>query len=99
MPTFDESWSGRLRVIGDLERPDHWYLTPEDQCAFFVDYTARAGYGASTTNQLILNLKKKPELAETPQHGWKHRAIAESQRSSNGQRVQPPPAGRQPQPG
>lgn len=76
MTTFDESWSGRLRIIGDLERPDHWYLTPQDSCAFFGEYTARAGYGHSSTNQLILNLKKKPELAGSPQYVWKGRAIS-----------------------
>jgi hypothetical protein len=75
MPTFDESWSGRLRVVGDLERPDHHHLTPQDSCAFFGEYTARAGWGHSSTNQLILNLKKKPELAQTPQYVWKGRAI------------------------
>lgn len=77
MPTFDESWSGRLRVIGDLERPDHWYLTADDSCAFFGEYTARAGYGHSSTNQLVHNLKKKPELAQTTQYAWKGRAIRE----------------------
>lgn len=77
MPTSDSSWSGRLRVVGDLERPDHWHLTPEDSCAFFGEYTARMGYAHSKTNQLIHNLKKKPELAQTPQYVWKRRAIQE----------------------
>jgi hypothetical protein len=75
MPTFDESWSGSLRIVGELERPDHWHLTADDSCAFFGEYTARAGFGHSSTNQLIHNLKKKPELAGTPQYVWKGRAI------------------------
>jgi hypothetical protein len=75
MTTFDESWSGRLRKVGELERPDHWFLTDQDDCVFFGEYTARAGYGHSSTNQLIHNLKKKPELAGTPQYVWKGRAI------------------------
>lgn len=75
MPTFDESWSGRLRKVGDLERPDHWHIAADDNCLFFGEYTARAGYGHSSTNQLVLNLKKKPELAGTPQYVWKGRAI------------------------
>jgi hypothetical protein len=75
MTTFDESWSGRLRKVGDLERPDHWFLTEADDCVFFGEYTARAGYGHSSTNQLIHNLKKKPELSGTPQYVWKGRAI------------------------
>lgn len=75
MTTFDESWSGQLRRVGDLERPDHWYLAAEDSCVFFGEYTARAGYGHSSTNQLIHNLKKSPELEGTPQFAWKGRAI------------------------
>jgi hypothetical protein len=75
MPTFDESWSGRLRVVGELERQDHWYLTPEDNCAFFGEYTARGGYGASSTNQIVHNLKKSPDLAGTQQYAWKARSI------------------------
>jgi hypothetical protein len=75
MPTLDASWSGSLRVVGDLERPDHWYLTEEDSCYFFGEYTARAGYGHSSTNQLIHNLKKKPCLRATPQWKWKGVAI------------------------
>lgn len=75
MPKLDASWTGKLRVIGDLERPDHWYLTDQGQCAFFGEYTARAGYGHSSTNQLIHNLKKSPDLAGTPQYVWKGRAI------------------------
>jgi hypothetical protein len=75
MPTFDESWSGKVRIIGDLERPDHIHLRSEDRCFFFGEYTARAGFGYSSTNQLILNLKKNPELAGTPQYVWKGRAI------------------------
>ena len=77
MPTFDESWSGRLRIIGDLERPDHWYLGPEDTCYFFGEYTARMGFGHSSTNQTIINLKKRPELAGTQQYKYKLRAIAD----------------------
>jgi predicted amidophosphoribosyltransferase len=74
MPTSDVSWSARLRVVGDLERPDHFYLTEQDRCAFFGEYTARAGHGHSSTNQLIHNLKKKPETRGTAQ--WKYKASA-----------------------
>jgi hypothetical protein len=84
MPTSDASWSGKARVIGDLERPDHWYLTAEDQCVFFGEYTARAGYGHSSTNQLIHNLKKSFELRGTPQWRWKEAAIRETGRAIAG---------------
>jgi hypothetical protein len=75
MPTSDVSWSAKLRVIGDLERPDHYYLTDQDVCAFFGEYTARAGFGHSLTNQVVHNLKKKPETRATPQWKYKVRAI------------------------
>lgn len=77
MPISDASWSAKLRTIGDLERPDHWHLRAEDDCTYFGDYTPRAGYGHSATNQLIQNLKKKPELRHTAQWPHKQRAIRE----------------------
>lgn len=77
MPTFDASWSGALRIVGDLERPDHWHLQVGDECAFFGEYTPRAGYKHSVTNQLVLNMKKKPSVARGT-YQWPHkvRAIA-----------------------
>lgn len=75
MPMSDVSWSGRLRIIGDLERPDHWHLEADDECAFFGEYTPREGWRYSATNQLILNLKKRPSVAKgTPQ--WPHKLKA-----------------------
>lgn len=71
MPTLDGSWSPTIRQIGDLERQDHWYLTPEHCCYFFGEYTARAGYSHSSTNQIIANIKKKPSLQGSPQ--WQHK--------------------------
>lgn len=75
MPTLDESWSPQIRKIGDLERGDHWHLTAEHDCHFFGEYTARAGYSHSSTNQIIHNLKKKPSLRATQQWPHKVRAI------------------------
>jgi len=77
MKTSDASWSGRLRVIGDLERPDHWHLTADDNRAFIGEYTARAGFGHSRTNSLISNLKKPPSTRGTPQWYYKGEAIRE----------------------
>jgi hypothetical protein len=77
MTTSDASWSSKLRIIGDLERSDHWHLTGEDKCAFFGEYTARAGYAHSFTNGLIANLKKKPSTRNTPQWRYKARAISD----------------------
>lgn len=75
MTTSDASWSHSLRQIGELERGDHWYLRDTDQCYFFGEYTAYAGFGHSQTNQLIVNLKKKPSLRDTPQWAYKTEAI------------------------
>lgn len=75
MTTSDDSWSGKLRLIGDLERPDHTFLTAEDTCWFFGEYTPRAGYAHSQTNGLINNLKKPVNTRGTPQWKYKERAI------------------------
>lgn len=77
MTTSDASWLGELRVIGDLERADHWHLTTDDECAFLGEYTARKGYAHSKTNQIITNLKKGLELRGTSQWPWKNKAIVE----------------------
>jgi len=60
-----------------LERPDHWHLTPEDDCAFIGEYTAGAAYSHSVTNGLIANLKKKPSTRNTGQWRYKLSAIAQ----------------------
>lgn len=78
MPTCDDSWTGSLRTVTDLERPDHHLLRPEDFCYFAGEYTPRAGFGASATNQLITNLKKRPSLRTTNQWPHKQRAIADA---------------------
>jgi hypothetical protein len=77
MVTLDESWTGALRVVGDLELPDHHYLDQNDQCYFMGAYTARASFGHSSTNQIIFNLKKSPLKRNT--YEWRHklRAIRE----------------------
>lgn len=81
MKTSDESWSGSLRQVGDLERPDHWYLTEQDVCYFFGEYTAHKGFAHSVTNQLIANLKKKPSTRDTPQWSYKTGAISRAARA------------------
>ena len=75
MTKSDESWSNKLRQIGDIERPDHSYLTPEHTCYFFGEYTARKGWQHSATNGIINNLKKSPKTRETWQWKYKARAI------------------------
>ena len=75
MTTSDARWSARFRLIGDLERQDHFYLAEADECYFLGEYTARAGFGHSTTNQIIANLKKSPLTRGTGQWQYKEREI------------------------
>lgn len=77
MTTSDASWSTSCRVIGELERPDHHYLTEQDECVFWGEYTSRAGFTHSKTNQLIQNLKKSPLVRGTAQWHYKDVAIRE----------------------
>lgn len=74
MTTSDESWSGRLRQIGELERRDHWHLVESDVCYFFGEYTPYKGYSHSKTNQIISNLKKPLSVKATSQ--WPHKLAA-----------------------
>ena len=65
----------RLTKIDDLTRPDHTFLDAGDSCFFLGEYTARAGYAASATNDLINNLKK-PMSYRTRPNVWKHKERA-----------------------
>jgi len=68
----------RLTKIDDLARPDHFYLTPTDECYFLGEYTARKGYAFSATNQLILNFKKAMDKRNSAQWRYKEKAIEEA---------------------
>jgi hypothetical protein len=64
----------RFTAIDDLERDDHYYLTPDDKCIFLREYTARAGYQKGETNDLILNFKKT--LDRKGRAEWRYKEIA-----------------------
>jgi predicted amidophosphoribosyltransferase len=64
-----------LTKIDDLIRPDHGYLTSNDQCYFLGEYTARKGYSQSKTNQLVLNFKKGVDKQGKPEWKYKQQAI------------------------
>ncbi len=72
--TSDGSLSNNLRVIGELERPDHWHLNADDECYFFGDYTPGGGYSHSAANQLVINLKRHPKFRGKP--AWRHKVRA-----------------------
>src|SRR5450432_2571702 len=65
----------RLTKIDDLARPDHFYLTPADDCYFMGEYSARKGYAFSATNNLVLNFKKSVATRGRPEWQHKERAI------------------------
>jgi len=78
MMTSAATFPQRLTKIDDLARPDHFYLTPADECYFLGEYTARKGYAFSATNQLILNFKKSMDKRGTAQWRYKEKAIEEA---------------------
>ncbi|EMN8656223.1 hypothetical protein Q8W80_28070 [Pseudomonas aeruginosa] len=70
----------RLSIVGELEMADHYYLTPQDKCYFWGEYTpyehtGGQGWNFSPTNQLISNLKKKMDKKGAPGWGYKQKAI------------------------
>ena len=64
-----------LTRIDDLTFPDHYRLDATDECYFVGEYTARAGYSHSATNDLIHNLKKGMERKDRPEWRYKIWAI------------------------
>ncbi len=74
--TSDESWSSKLRRIGDYEKGEHSYLTEDDICLYFGEYTptgesGRPAWSLSKANSIVLNLKKSPSKKGTPE--WEHK--------------------------
>ena len=62
----------RLLQIDELQRPEHYFLTPEDDCFYYTEYTSDANFSYSPANDLISNFKKSPEFRDQPQ--WTHKA-------------------------
>lgn len=59
--------------IGTLDNPPR-YLEAGDWCCFLREYTSRGGFGVSMGNDDIINFKKRPQLAGSPQ--WKYKEYA-----------------------
>jgi hypothetical protein len=68
----------RLSKIDELTRQDHTFLDAADICYYLGEYTARAGFAFSETNDLIQNLKKPMDRKERPEWRYKTRAIERS---------------------
>ncbi len=66
--------SYRLTRIDELHLAEFPYLRPDDDCYYHGEYTVRQGYDFSTTNDLVINLKKGLEYKNGP--AWKYKAQA-----------------------
>ncbi len=64
----------RLSKIDDLTRSDHSFLEQGDRCYYLGEYTARGGFAAGDTNNLILNFKKSMDRRGRPE--WRHKVRA-----------------------
>lgn len=60
--------------IDELNRKDHFYLEPTDECYFEGEYTPREGFAYSDTNSFIQNLKKPVDRRGLPE--WKYKVNA-----------------------
>jgi hypothetical protein len=63
-----------LTKIDDLTLPDHYRLDATDECYFVGEYTARAGYSYSATNDLVHNLKKPMDRKDRSE--WRYKILA-----------------------
>jgi hypothetical protein len=77
----ESDWSVKPRLIGELERGDHYHLTAEDRCLYFGEYTSRKGFRHGDTNQLISNLQKPVSRAGKADYAYKGAAIAKVARA------------------
>lgn len=74
MATSRGNFPRRATAVDELTRRDHHYLEQDDRCVFIGEYTARAGYQHSETNQLILNLKKGMDRRD--KRDWRYKGMA-----------------------
>jgi hypothetical protein len=65
----------QIKAFDEETRPDHFYLCANDDCYFFIEYTARRPFNYSDANSFITNLKKKPSKRGTYEWAHKIRAI------------------------
>lgn len=65
----------RLSRIDDASRSDHFHLTEEDECYYFLEYTSGRTYSFSQANSAISNLKKKPSSRDRPDYKYKLEVI------------------------
>ena len=67
----------RIFRIDELSIKDHHYLTKNDECWYFGEYTASQGFLYSDMNQLIFNFKKNMSRKSSNEWVYKENAIKE----------------------
>jgi hypothetical protein len=68
----------RLQKLDEQNLPDHHYLDATDECYYLSEYTPRQGPHYSSTNDLIINLKKPVDRIGRPEYRYKIQAIQTS---------------------
>jgi|HubBroStandDraft_6_1064221.scaffolds.fasta_scaffold02206_11 hypothetical protein len=68
----------RLQKIDEHTRPDHSYLAEDDECYYLREYTPRQGPYYSSTNDLIINLKKPVDRRGRAEYQYKESAIGQA---------------------
>jgi hypothetical protein len=63
-----------LQKIDESLLPSYKYLTPEDECYFFMGYTP-VWVGHTAENSIIMNFKKKMDKRGKGEWKWKEREI------------------------
>lgn len=61
--------------VDELQLSDHYYLTSDDTCIYFREYTPRQSYEYSETNRLIHNFKKPVDRKGKNEYYYKDKAI------------------------
>lgn len=65
----------KFSKIDDLTRDQHVYLGKEDICYYLGEYTPRAGYAHSETNNIVQNFKKPVDRRGNPEWRYKEQSI------------------------
>jgi len=65
----------KFSKIDDLTRPQHHHLGKADVCYYLGEYTPRAGFSHSETNDIVQNFKKPVDRRGKPEWWYKEQAI------------------------
>jgi len=68
----------RLQKIDEHTRPDHSYLDEGDECYYLLEYASRQGFDHSSSNDLIINLKKPVSRRGLLEYRYKEQAIRQA---------------------